>query len=41
MNSIGVITRWVRPLRGTFSKYAILPSRSTEMRSSANGGRAQ
>jgi hypothetical protein len=30
-----------RPLRGTFGKYAILPSRSTSIRSSANGGRAQ
>src|SRR6478736_341506 len=38
MNSIGVMTRWVRPLRGTFSEYAILPSRSTSIRSSANGG---
>ena len=40
-NSMGVITRWVRPLRGTFSNYATLPSRSPEIRSSANGGRAQ
>src|SRR5580692_10541699 len=33
MNSMGVITRWVRPLRGAFSKYATLPSRSTSIRS--------
>jgi hypothetical protein len=31
MNSIGAMTRWVRPLRGTFSKQAILPSRSGQM----------
>jgi hypothetical protein len=32
MKSIGVMTRWVRPLRGTFSKYAIRPSGSTSIR---------
>jgi hypothetical protein len=41
MKSIGSMTRWVRPLRGTFSRYAIRPSLSTSIRSSANGGLVQ
>jgi hypothetical protein len=41
MKSMGVMTRWVRPLRGLFIWYAIRPSRSTSMRASANGGLVQ
>jgi hypothetical protein len=41
MNESGSITRWVRRLRGSFNLKAIRPSRSTSIRSSENGGRAQ
>ncbi len=41
MNSIGLMTRRVRPRRGVFSKYAIRPSGRSSIRSSAKAGREQ
>jgi hypothetical protein len=41
MKALGVMTRWVRPLRAVVIAYAMRPSRSSSIRASAKGGLVQ